>query len=222
MATPSSTPPPPPPAELNPAWEAMGQREPRRAMMLAEPLLDHDDPAVAEEAKRVVAVASFHTQDFTRSAELYEQLAAGSEASFDWFNYATSSVMADLPYQGEAALLKALEFHPNQVGPPAPTVPQMRHYLGCALRDRGFFERALLQLDELRRYYGMVRVTDDHFVYVRGLPFFSSTLDLAVDVFRGLNNPDAAAAWFDGFATEVDQEGAERLTEAKARIENPT
>ena len=174
-------------------------------MMLAEPLLDHDDPAVAEEAKRV----PWRSPPSTRRTSPARPSSTNSSpraatASFDWFNYATSSVMADLPYQGEAAMLKALEFHPNQVGPPAPTIPQMRHYLGCALRDRGFFDRALLQLNELRRYYGMVRITDDHFVYVRGLPFLGSTLDLAVDVFRGLNDPAAANAWFNGFATEVD------------------
>ena len=100
--------------------------------------------------------------------------------------------------------------------------PFIRQYYACALRDRGEFARAFEQVEELRAIYEQLKITDDTFVYIRGVPFLSHTMDVAVDVFRGLGDSFDWQQWVDAFAKNLDDEGREYLQSVKERLASST
>jgi len=74
------------------------------------------------------------------------------------------------------------------------------------------------QIEELRSIYEQLKITDDTFVYIRGVPFLSHTMDVAVDVFRGLGESFAWSQWIDSFAEKLDDEGREYLESVAQRL----
>jgi hypothetical protein len=81
------------------------------------------------------------------------------------------------------------------------------------------FALALEQIQELRKIYEQLRITDDTFVYLRGVPMLPHTMKLALSVFRGLGAEFPAQQWISEFAARVDDEGAQYLRDCSAQLE---
>lgn len=88
-----------------------------------------------------------------------------------------------------------------------PRIPEMRYDYAGVLCIGGLFDEALEQLDELKKIYIKLEVTDTNFLFLRGVPFFSNTLDLAKKVFTGLGMVFSQSDWLKELNQYVDDDG---------------
>ncbi|MEZ6070023.1 MAG: hypothetical protein R3C10_07025 [Pirellulales bacterium] len=191
-----------------------------KAIALAKPFLSSPDPELRLQAKKHIALSRFRKKEYREASQLFRELADGSSGAGDWFNVVTSTTLAGDIAAGEEAFKTTLECQEAAGYAQQPSVPFMRHWYACALRDQEEYGRALRQIEELRGMYEQLKITDDTFVYIRGVPFLSHTMDVAVDVFRGLGDSFDAVGWIERFATKLDDEGQQYLAELKSRIED--
>ena len=91
-------------------------------------------------------------------------------------------------------------------------------YYACALRGVSEHKLALIQINELRKIYEQLKITDSTFLYLRGVPFLSHTMDVAVDVFKGLGRDFSPKEWIDDFAKKLDEEGQQYLIEVQKTL----
>ena len=206
--------------KLRDAWEAIETERFEDAASLAQQYTTSADSKLKLESKKLIALVHFRQQDYAAAAPLFKEVAAASDDAFEWFNVVTSATLAgDIPL-GEEAFQQALKCQEAAGYSQQPSVPFMRLYFACALRDRGEHRRALAQIEELRSIYEQLKITDDHFLHMRGVPFLSQTMDVVVDVLRGLGDSFDANGWLDAFAEVVDDQGRAYLAMAKERLTN--
>lgn len=204
--------------ELRDAWRALETEDFDSAINHAQEFMDAVDDALALESRKIVSLGQFRKENYSTAVPLFHEIAKTTNDVGDWFNVITSATMAGDIELGEHAFDQALRLQKSADYSEQPSVPFMRQYFACALRDRGEYEKALGQIEELRSIYEQLKITDDTFVYIRGVPFLSHTMDVAVDVFRGLDNTFDSIGWIDSFATKLDDEGREYLQTVKERI----
>jgi tetratricopeptide (TPR) repeat protein len=175
---------------------------------------------LSRQAKKFTALALFRKGDYAAAGDLFQELAADSHEAGDWFNVATSATLAGEIDLGERAFELACKCQEAAGYRQQPSLPLMRQWYAAALRDRGEFARSLRQIEQLRTIYEQLKITDDTFVYIRGVPFVSATMNVAVDVFRGLGDAFDGPAWIDAFARSLDDEGKQYLAEVKHRLDD--
>ena len=207
-------------AELSEAWIALETNEPDRGVALAAPYMESADQELAADAKKIFALVRFRRNDYEGALLLFWDVVAVNDDSGNWFNVATAATLGGNIEVGREAFEHALTAQQQRPNPEELSIPFMRQYYACALRDRGEFFRSLEQIEELRSIYEQLRITDDHFVYLRGVPFLAHTMDVAVDVFRGLGESFIWSDWLDSFAERLDAEGREYLESVAERLAN--
>ena len=207
-------------AELSEAWIALETNEPDRGVALAAPYMESTDRELASDAKKIVALVRFRRNDYEGALLLFRDVVAVNDDAGNWFNVATAATLGGNIEVGRDAFEHALTAQQQKPNPEGMSVPFMRRYYACALRDRSEFVRALEQIEELRSIYEQLRITDDQFVYMRGVPFLAHTMDVAVDVFRGLGESFVWSNWLDSFAEKLDLEGREYLKSVAERLAN--
>lgn len=208
--------------ELRDAWRALETDELDTASSLAEKHVYALDADLARESKKIIALVQFRNKHYATAAPLFHEVAKSSTDAADWFNVCTSATLAGDVSLGEHAFQQALNSQQASGYAQQPSIPFMRQYFACALRDRHEYKKALEQIEELRAIYEQLKITDDTFVYIRGVPFLSHTMNVAVDVFRGLGGSFDASVWIDRFASKLDDEGREYLQMVKQRLVNGT
>jgi tetratricopeptide (TPR) repeat protein len=193
-----------------------------KAIELAVPFLNSHDAELRRQAKRFIALSTFRKGDYVAAVEHFRELAADSTEAGDWFNVATSATLeGDIEF-GEQAFEKALRCQVAANYSQQPSVPFMRQWYACALRDQKQFWRSLAQIEELRKIYEQLKITDDTFVYIRGVPCLSHTMDVAIDVFRGLGDSFDGVYWIESFQEKLDEEGRSYLDDIKKRLTGQT
>ncbi len=193
--------------ELRDAWFAFETDSPDRGLELATPYMEAAEPGLAADAKKLVALIRFRRNDYEGALVLFRDVVAVNDDAGNWFNIATAATLGGNIELGYDAFGRALTAHHQGASNDGLSVPFMRQYYACALRDRGEFARAFQQIEELRLIYEQLKITDDNFVYIRGVPFLSHTMDVAVDVFRGLGESFDWSTWIESFAEKLDDEG---------------
>jgi tetratricopeptide (TPR) repeat protein len=189
-----------------------------KAISLARPFLESSDDELRIQARRHTALSLFRKNNYSQALSLFRELAENSNEAGEWFNVVTSATLAGDIAGGEDAFEKAVKCQEVAGYSQQPSVPFMRHWYACALQDRKEYAKALHQIEELRTIYEQLKITDDTFVYIRGVPFFSHTMNVAVDVFRGLGSSFNAIGWIEAFARKLDEEGQTYLAEVKTRL----
>lgn len=164
---------------------------------------------IALEANLKIALAYFGKGNYERSLPIFKKIAYIKNDVESWFNVMTSAVLSRNVQKGKEAFHKALELQELNDDSQHPSVPQIRYFYGCALNDIGLNREALEQLDELKKIYMQLVITNDTFVYLRGIPFISQTLDLAKKVMKGLNIEFSSSTWLNELKEAVDEEGKE-------------
>lgn len=208
--------------ELRDAWLAFETDYPDRALELATQYCDSRDAELAADAKKLVALIRFRRGQYDTALALFRDVVAVHDDAGNWFNMATAATLGGDIESGRDAFDRALAAIQRGDVSDGLSSPFMRQYYACALRDRGEFTKALEQIEELRTIYEQLKITDDTFVYIRGVPFLSHTMDVAVDVFRGLGDSFDWHQWIDSFAKKLDDEGRDYLNSVKQRLTTGT
>ena len=185
---------------------------------LALPHINNENKKRALEMRSMAAISYFYKEDYKNSLLHYEEILSQVEKvnASTWFNVLMSAVFIKDMEKARNAFNKTMEIwdtDPNQ----HLTVYRIRFYYAQALKHIGLFNEALEQLEELKKTYIEFKITDDHFLYVRGVPFMPNFLDLAKEVFEGLNIDFPTSDWLMGLKEKVDKDGKEFI---KSRYEN--
>lgn len=121
---------------------------------------------------------------------------------------ATTSVMCGELDRGEAWLMKFDEI--NEQTHELSSVSARTQFIS-ALTQSGHMAAALPYLAWLRDVYAHVRITDTHFLYMRGIPFFSNFLESSLPILKASLPDDAIVEWFGALSGQLDEEGEVQL-----------
>ena len=189
-----------------------------RIISEAKKLLGHKSALIAKDANKLMGMSLFRQAKYQEALPYFQKATEYNPEINDWFNVITSGTLSKNVEVGRNAFDKAVQLQLDSGHKEQPSIPFMRQYYACALRDIGEYELALEQINELRQIYEQLKITDTTFVYIRGVPFLSHTMDVAMDVFNGLGASFDAKEWIDSFSSKLDEEGQEYLNEVKAKI----
>jgi hypothetical protein len=207
--------------ELRDAWAAFDASDFDAAIASARPFLGVGDAILARQSCKLVALSEFRKKNFTEALVLFQGIASVSTDAGDWFNVITAGALAGEIPTAEHAFEVAIQCQAACNHSQQPSIPFMRYYFGCALRDRLYYDKAFRQIEELRAIYEEFRITDDNFLHMRGVPFLSQSMSLAMDVLRGLGDSIDPVAWLGNFGGRLDKDGESYLVGLKSEFENP-
>lgn len=197
--------------------EARGAFEAGRfeaAIEAATPYLASPDSALRVQANRVAGLALFQQGQYATAANLLEAAAEIADNSDAWFNVATSATMAGEVERGAEAFQRTI----NGGGSKLISLPRMYFYYALALKAVEAYERMLEPLTWLRNVYAELTITDSTFLHIRGVPFLSHTLGVAVEAFTALDQGERGRAWMDVLAAEVDSDGRAAIARLRDRL----
>ena len=117
---------------------------------------------------------------------------------------ATTSVMCNEIDRGEAWLMKFDQLNEQERATSPATA---RTNFLSALTQAGHGEHALPHLEWLREAYAGMSITDGHFLFVRGLPFFETFLERSTPLLRVCLPADALADWYLQMQPALDAPG---------------
>ncbi|MFS8375215.1 hypothetical protein JH314_00995 [Xanthomonas campestris] len=117
---------------------------------------------------------------------------------------ATTSVMCNEIDRGEAWLMKFDQLNEHERATSPATA---RTNFLSALTQAGHGEHALPHLEWLREAYAGMSITDGHFLFVRGLPFFETFLERSTPLLRVCLPADALADWYLQMQPALDAPG---------------
>jgi hypothetical protein len=205
---------------LRDAWKALNDGEDYQASKLATSHLASEEPDVAWDARKLLALVLFRRAEYGPAAKAFREIADGRGEANDWFNLMTSSTLSGDVETGaqayENAIARACEGDTSSC-----SVPFTMLYFARSLHTVGSFDKAMSRIDELRQFYESLEIADPTFLYLRGMPFLSHTLDVAVDVFRDSNREREGVAWLNAFAASLDEEGRQYIEDAKTQLSAP-
>jgi tetratricopeptide (TPR) repeat protein len=187
----------------------------------AGPFLEGAAPGSAREANRLVGLCRFRQRDYQASLQHFREAARESPEAIDWFNLASAELMAARPDGAEEAFQKAMDCQEASGYTQQPGVPFMMYFFMSALSKEGFQERAFGHLEELRKLYEAMKITDDTFVYVRGIPFLSQTMEAALPVLSSVMSRAEALEWLRSFSRRLDNAGRKLLEDLEKRLDLP-
>lgn len=166
---------------------------------------------VAQDLKPKLALSYFHTENYEKSTKLFLEICEGSQDPIQWFNLCTSAIMGDNDRLGLDALNKAMRLNrETQTDGEGMPTPFMQLYATKALIDSGKYNLAFNQLNELAEVYGSLSITDSHFLYTRGVPFFEEFLKLGQAILPKQTVTNAKE-WIAYTSSRLDEDGKKGL-----------
>jgi hypothetical protein len=152
-----------------------------------------------------------HPEAFDYWLQLFEREPSAHNA----LQLATVSVMCGEPDRGEAWLAK---FDQVNAQTREMSAALARGNFISALEQAGYGQRTLPHLEWLREAYASLSITDSHFLYVRGLPFFDTFLERSLPLLHAQLPPAAIAPWYRAIHARLDAEGQAMLDAHLARL----
>lgn len=197
-------------------WELLKAEQYEKVILGAENLLNHKSIYVVKDAAKLMGNSYFRQAKYQESLPYFQTATNHNAEINDWFNVITSATLSNNIEIGRDAFEQAIKI--KRPSEEQLSIPMIYQYYACALRDVGENSLALEQINNLREIYEQLKITDSTFLYIRGVPFLSHTMDVAVDVFKGLGASFDSEKWIDNFSAKLDEEGQEYLKETKAKI----
>lgn len=198
--------------ELDAGWAAMDEGNFDKAVKEALPHTKAANENLRAEANKLAGLAYFQLRDAKKALPHLKEVAAISDDASAWFNVVTSATLAgDLKQADDAmnkvnALMDGKEIDPGDM-----SLPQARLYYGMALCDMNECDKAFEQLNWLRGFYEAYNITDDTFLYLRGMPLFPHAMQLMVRVFDGMDPKFDREKWVRDFAAKLDDQGRDYI-----------
>jgi tetratricopeptide (TPR) repeat protein len=135
----------------------------------------------------------------------------------NWFNIVTSATLSGNVELGREAFDNAIKLK-EETDEECMTIPFIYYYYACSLRNAGEYNRALEQINELRKIHEELRNTDSTYLNLRGVPSLVQTIDVSLAVFNGIGKSFDAIEWLSSFSQKVDEAGQQYLNDIKSEI----
>lgn len=198
--------------ELDNGWAAMDEGNFDKAVKEALPHTKAANENLRAEANKLAGLAYFQMRQPEDALPHLQEVASIMNDAHSWFNVVTSAALvgdlgkADNAMAKVATLLEGQEIDPGDM-----SLPQAKLYYGMALCDIDQCDKAFEQLDWLRGFYQSYNITDDTFLYLRGMPLFPHTMQLMVRVFDGMDPKFDREKWVRDFAAKLDDQGRDYI-----------
>lgn len=123
---------------------------------------------------------------------------------------ASTSVMCGELARGQVWFERASELNSETNSVPWPT---MHMNFLSALADKGELVAGMPHVEWLKRMYEAMRTTDDHFVFMRGMPFLGVFLEKSLPFLRASKSEPEVLACYYSMREHLDPEGQAKLDE---------
>lgn len=191
---------------LEQAWNALNDAHYEKAIELCEEYFASGDKALSIEAHKIAGLSFFKLKNYEKATWHYHQVAEFTNDSDDWFNVTTAATLAGEEVLSFEAFEKSLANYEETSTAGTFSVPNMRLYFMKALLDVANYEKAFEQLAELKKLYCYWGLTEDVFLYMRGIPSLEETLKIATPIFKKLER-GRITQWLDDFEKGLDEDG---------------
>lgn len=198
--------------ELDAGWAAMDEGNFDKAVKEALPHTKAANENLRAEANKLAGLAYFQLRDAPKALPHLQEVASIINDAHSWFNVVTSATLADDLKQADDAMDKVTKLLDGvEIDPGDMSLPQAKLYYGMALCDMEEFDKAFEQLNWLRGFYEGYTITDDTFLYLRGMPLFPHAMQLMVRVFDGMDPAFDREKWVRDFAVKLDDQGRDYI-----------
>ena len=189
--------------ELAPALEAYQQGQHEAVIAAAAPYANrHAD------ANRLCALAYSDMRRYPEAFPYWLALFEQEPSAHNALQLATTSVMCGELDRGEAWLMKFDEI--NEQTHELSSVTARVQFIS-ALKQSGHMAEAMPYLVWLRDVYAHIHITDSHFLYMRGIPFFTSFLENSLPILKANLSDEAIVEWFGALSGQLDEDGEAQL-----------
>lgn len=168
--------------------------------------------------EKQLALAYYYKADYENSLTHFEHITVKDENTENLFNVLMSLLALKKVDKARDVFNKIIATHRGfkSTGQgknflPQLCVPFIRYYYAYGLAEADKYDEALIQLEELKKIYVSLKITDSTFLYLRGVPFFSDTLELAKKIFEGQNKDFKNSAFLNDLLIAVDADGRDLI-----------
>lgn len=198
----------PTPVELAPAVTALETGNFTSAITLAQAHCQHPREEVRADAYRLCALAHARLGHWDDAFENYHALFEIEPTVFNAMQLATTSLTCGELLRGHAWFEKANEI--NQQSHEM-MEPKIRTHFISALEQVGELAAAKPHLDWLANMYRLATTTDDHRLWMHGLPFFGEFLQRSLPILRGCCSEQDIKTWYESMRDDLDENGRQAI-----------
>jgi tetratricopeptide (TPR) repeat protein len=213
----TDTPPEEMKSSLDYLWTYMNEERYEDVLAVVQPILKQETHPEHTLALKLAGLAHFKLGNYQTAEAMFQEQVPLSQNPDDWFNLVTAAALNRNFELSELACRHAIELYQQHGKPENLPVPQMHFYYMLALRDVQAYQKAYEQLTVLKNIYCSLRITDSTFLYIRGVPFFSSVLEAGKAILEN-TNPTAARSLLHELRNKVDEEGRAELDDFEKTI----
>jgi tetratricopeptide (TPR) repeat protein len=198
-------------------WTKFGEEKYDEVIIEAKKILAKNETIDHNGALKLLGLSYFRQKQFNLSEEIFRKLAENSTNSDDWFNLLTSCTLNKQIEHSELVLEKTIALYNDYGTKDSLSIPRIFYYYMHALRDVQEYAKAFKQLERLGSIYTSLVITDSTFLYIRGVPFFSDSIEAGKEILEHIDK-DVAKHFIDELVKHVDEEGKEYLYEFEKTI----
>ncbi|UCF24195.1 MAG: hypothetical protein JSV72_01405 [Ralstonia sp.] len=191
--------------ELASALKAYQQGRHEAAIRAAAPYVDR-----LADANRLCALSYSGMHRYPEAFPYWLALFNQEPSAHNALQLATTSVMCGEVDRGEAWLQKFDQI--NEQTHELSSVTGRTQFIS-SLKQSGHMAEALPYVAWVRDVYAHVRITDSHLLYMRGIPFFSSFLEVTLPVLRANMPDEAIVEWYGALSGQLDEQGEAQLAQ---------
>ncbi len=165
-----------------------------------------------------IALAYYYKGDHENSLRFFEKIAVQDNNTENLFNVMMSLLSLKKTDPAKNVFNEIIRTHRGRKSTgqgknflPQLCIPYIRYYYALGLADAEVYDEAFIQLDELKKIYMQVKITDGTYLYLRGIPFFNNTLDLAKRIFEGQNKEFKNSPFLNDLFVCCDAEGKDLI-----------
>lgn len=196
------------PLELASAVSALERGDWSQVVKLARPYRDSPQKNLRSDAYRLCALATGRLEQWETAFACWLALFELEPTAHNALQLASTSVMAKEVECGKAWLMKFDEINENSHELPVATA--YTNFIS-ALAQAGHAEETLPYLSWLRELYRHLKVTDDTFLYMRGVPFLSVFLDNSWPLLSQCLDKEQIQDWYGSMLSDLDEGGCKLL-----------
>jgi tetratricopeptide (TPR) repeat protein len=209
-AGPAQSPSQPNPPELAKAIEHLEAGRFDVAYACAVSFITAEETGLRTDANRVCALATSHLGRWTEAAGYWNAVFADEPTAYNALQIANSSVMLEKTEDGEQWLLQAREL--NASTGEVPDMSITTSYI-TALSRSGRHAAALPYLEEIKKVYEEVSITDPTYLSMRQLPSFDAFLNNSAEILSVVLSAEQGHAWYSSMLPHLDERGKSELND---------
>jgi hypothetical protein len=198
----------PTPSELESALAAYQAGQHADAIALASAHCQHPDPAVKADALRLCALCHCALLQWEQAFHYFHELFQYEATAHNALQLATTSVMCGELLRGQAWFEKAENLNATSREMPSPA---LRTSYMSALEQKGETAALMPHMEWFADLYASLSITDSHFLWARGVPFFSVFLEKSLPILRAHMAAADIPNWYAKMEESLDEEGRQAL-----------